>query len=177
MGGDPAFDDYESGLPMRDETEAERLDRNWNSLLQELRVLQTGVQLLTGLLLTLPFQPRFGILDHPMRVVYLIAVGCSVASTVLLVAPVGMHRLLFRRHRLDRLVSAAHRCVYGGLSLLGAALAGVTVIVFDAVAGRPAALVAGAVAVVAFAVFWVAVPLALRIGHPPPPGASVSKGR
>ena len=66
----------------RHQTETERLDRNWSSLLQELRVVQTGVQLLTGLLLTLPFQPRFDVLDDGMRVVYLITVGCSVACTV-----------------------------------------------------------------------------------------------
>ena len=92
----------------RDETEAERLDRNWSSLLQELRVAQTGVQLLTGFLLTLPFQQRFTELDGTMRTMYLITVACSIGSTVLLVAPVGMHRVLFRRHRLDAIVSASH---------------------------------------------------------------------
>ena len=84
----------------RSETETERLDRNWASLLQELRVVQTGVQLLTGFLLTLPFQQRFGALNLTMRVTYLATVACSVSSTMLLVAPVGMHRLLFRRHQL-----------------------------------------------------------------------------
>ena len=62
----------------RSETETERLDRNWASLLQELRVAQTGVQLLTGFLLTLPFQQRFDLLDDDMRVVYLVTVGCSI---------------------------------------------------------------------------------------------------
>ena len=151
--------------PERDETQAERLDRNWNNLLQELRVVQTGVQLLTGLLLTLPFQPRFDILDHSMRMVYLSTVGCSVISTVLLVAPVGMHRLLFRRHRLDRLVAAAHLCAYGGLTLLGAAMVGVTVIVFDAVVGRDVAVIAGLLALIAFAVFWLVLPLGMRLVH------------
>ena len=59
----------------RDETEAQRLDRNWSSLLQELRVAQTGVQLLTGFLLTLPFQQRFTQLDGVMRTVYLVTVA------------------------------------------------------------------------------------------------------
>ncbi len=63
----------------RSETETQRLDRNWLSLLQELRVVQTGVQLLTGFLLTLPFQQRFDVLDTTMRVVYLITVGCRSA--------------------------------------------------------------------------------------------------
>src|SRR6516165_4832365 len=140
MDVDHPHDDQQWDQRKRGETEAERLDRNWNSLLQELRVVQTGVQLLTGFLLTLPFQQRFDILSEPMRVVYLATVGCSVGATVLLIAPVGIHRLLFRRHRLQVLVSAAHRCAYAGLALLGAALTGMIVIVFAAVSGRNAGL-------------------------------------
>lgn len=146
----------------RGETEIERLDRNWASLLQELRVVQTGVQLLTGFLLTLPFQSRFDVMSQPIRAVYLVTVGCSVAATVFLIAPVGMHRLLFRRHRLSVLVAAAHRCAYGGLLLLGLALTGVTVIIFDAVAGVAAGVIAGACALALFAVSWLLVPLLLR---------------
>src|ERR1700730_12574350 len=103
----------------RSETEAQRLDRNWLSLLQELRVVQTGVQLLTGFLLTLPFQARFDGLNATMRVIYLATVGCSIAATVLLEAPVAMHRLLFRRHRIQFVVAAAHRLAYSGLLLMG----------------------------------------------------------
>jgi hypothetical protein len=146
----------------RGETEMERLDRNWTSLLQELRVVQTGVQLLTGFLLTLPFQQRFNVLSEPMRVVYLATVGCSVGATVLLIAPVGIHRLLFRRHRLQVLVSAAHRCAYAGLALLGAALTGVAIIIFAAVAGHNAGYIAGASALALFAFFWWVLPLLLR---------------
>jgi hypothetical protein len=146
----------------RDETEVQRLDRNWNSLLQELRVVQTGVQLLTGFLLTLPFQQRFDVLGDRMRVVYLATVGCSVAATVLLIAPVAMHRLLFRRHRLQVLVSAAHRCAQAGLLLLGAALTGMTGVIFAAVSGHKAAFAAGACALALFTLFWLVVPLLLR---------------
>src|ERR1700748_742995 len=109
------------------ETEVQRLDRNWLSLLQELRVTQTGVQLLTGFLLTLPFQPRFAQLDGTMHIVYLMTFACSIGATVRLVAPVGMHRVLFRRHRLDVIVSISHGCAIAGLILLGVALAGVAV--------------------------------------------------
>ncbi|MCV7259182.1 DUF6328 family protein [Mycobacterium shimoidei] len=151
----------------RSETEIERLDRNWGSLLQELRVVQTGVQLLTGFLLTLPFQQRFSELNDTMRAVYLATVACSISSTILLVAPVAMHRLLFRRHRLKVLVSAAHRFAYIGLLLLGLALVGVTVVVFDAVAGHVAGVVAGGCASVAFVGLWVVLPLGMRaIGAP-----------
>jgi hypothetical protein len=146
----------------RDETEAQRLDRNWSSLLQELRVAQTGVQLLTGFLLTLPFQQRFAQLDGVMRTVYLVTVACSIGATVLLVAPVSMHRLLFRRHRLKTLVSAAHTYAMVGLLLLGVALAGVAVVIFDTVIGRTGAWVAGGCTLVALAAFWYAMPLVGR---------------
>lgn len=154
----------------RSETETQRLDRNWLSLLQELRVVQTGVQLLTGFLLTLPFQPRFDNLNSAMRIVYLATVGSSVAATVLLEAPVGMHRLLFRRHRTQFLVSAAHRFAYAGLLLMGLALTGVTIIIFGAVAGHTAGVIAGACAIVAQLCFWVLLPLWVR-GEAVPPGS------
>jgi hypothetical protein len=151
----------------RSETEVQRLDRNWLSLLQELRVVQTGVQLLTGFLLTLPFQPRFDSLDTAMRAIYLTTVGCSVGATVLLEAPVALHRLLFRRHRTQFLVSAAHRFAYVGLLLMGLALTGVTVIIFGAVAGPTAGLVAGGCAIVGQLVFWVILPIWERRSAPP----------
>lgn len=143
----------------RDETEAQRLDRNWYSLLQELRVAQTGVQLLTGFLLTLPFQQRFIQLDGVMRTVYLVTVACSIGATVLLIAPVSMHRLLFRQHRLNTLVSAAHTFAMVGLILLGVALAGVAVVIFDTVIGRTEAWVAGGCTLLALAAFWYLMPL------------------
>lgn len=147
---------------VRSETEEERLDRNWNNLLQELRVTQTGVQLLTGFLLTLPFQSRFADLGVGMRTAYLLTVVCSLAATMLLVAPVAMHRLLFRRHRLNTVVSVSHRCAYAGLLLLGAALVGVAVVVFGSVLGGGAAVIAGVVTALTMTAAWVAFPLRLR---------------
>jgi hypothetical protein len=151
----------------RSETEVQRLDRNWLSLLQELRVVQTGVQLLTGFLLTLPFQQRFETLNTTMRVVYLATVGCSVGATILLEAPVAMHRLLFRRHRIESVVTTAHRFAYAGLLLMGIALTGVTVVIFGAVAGPTAGAIAGSCAVIAGIGFWVVLPIRER--HEPPP--------
>jgi hypothetical protein len=142
----------------RDETEAQRLDRNWSSLLQELRVAQTGVQLLTGFLLTLPFQQRFTQLDDVMRTIYLVTVACSIGATVLLVAPVSMHRLLFRQHRLKTLVARAHSYAMVGLVLLAVALAGVAVVIFDTVAGRTEGWVAGGCTLLALATFWYVLP-------------------
>src|ERR1700744_5450876 len=138
----------------RSETEAQRLDRHCLTLLQELRVVQTGVQLLTGFLLTLPFQARFDWLSTTMRVIFLATVGCSVAATGWLESPVAIHRLLFRRHRTQFLVSAADRFAYSGLLLMGLALTGVAVIIFGAVAGAVTGALAGACAFVAQLFFW-----------------------
>ena len=151
------------GTPDRDETETERLDRNWASLLQELRVAQTGVTLLTGFLLTLPFQQRFTELDSVMRTVYLVTVACSIGSTVLLVAPVGMHRLLFRRHRLEppwyplRMAMQSPDCCSWVFALVG-----VSTVIFDVVVGRPAAWIAGGCTLAALACFWFLLPLRER---------------
>lgn len=153
--------------PQRDETETQRLDRNWSSLLQELRVAQTGVQVLTGFLLTLPFQQRFAALDTGARLVYLATVACSIGATVLLVAPVSMHRILFRRHRLDVLVSASHRYALGGLVLLGLALTGVAAVIFDAAVGPGAAWLAALLTLLALASIWFGLPVRERTHRSP----------
>src|SRR5665648_414537 len=65
----------------RSETPAERLDRNWNEILQELRVTQTGIQILTGFLLTVPFQQRFAELTDDQRRIYLTLVVLAAVTT------------------------------------------------------------------------------------------------
>ena len=73
-----------------------------------------------------------------------------------------MHRVLFRRHRLDAIVSISHGCAIAGLVLLGVALTGVAVVIFDTVMGRTGAWVAGGCTLAAFVVLWFLVPLPLR---------------
>ena len=97
------------------ETEAEKLDRNWNELLQELRVSQTGVQVLTGFLLTLPLQPTFAELSTLERNLYVAAISLSILATGMLVAPVAMHRVLFRKRRKETLVEAGNWVAKVGL--------------------------------------------------------------
>jgi hypothetical protein len=93
----------------RAETPMQRLDRNWADLLQELWVVQTGVQLLTGFLLTLPFQARFAQLSGYEQAIYLITVALAVAATGFLIAPVSLHRKLFRQHAQELMVTVSHR--------------------------------------------------------------------
>lgn len=145
----------------RHETPTERLDRNWSELLQELRVTQTGVQILTGFLLTLPFQQRFADLDRYQRVVYLVAVVLAVCATALLVAPVASHRIFFQQHEKAVLVLSSNVLAKVGLSALAAALATVLLLVFDVVVGRGAGIVVAFVAVVVLAFLWLALPIYL----------------
>ncbi|GAB0104273.1 DUF6328 family protein [Nocardia sp. JMUB6875] len=149
----------------RTETKDEQLDRNWNFLIQELRVVQTGVQLLTGFLLTLPFQNRFTTLSPSMRWLYLGTVAASIGATVCLIAPVAAHRMLFRRHRIAKVVIAAHRYAFAGLGLLGLALTGVAILIFDTVAGGIAAAVVGVSAACLFLWVWLLHPWRQRRGQ------------
>ncbi|QYB04767.1 hypothetical protein I1A62_10080 [Rhodococcus sp. USK10] len=149
-GNDEQARDNEWNYRARHETETQRLDRNWAALLQELRVVQTGVQLLTGFLLTLPFQQRFeDLTDFEVRV-YLVTVALSVLSTMLLVAPVGIHRMLFRQHALPTLVSTAHKLTACGITTFGAALVGVVLLIFSFVISPRVGLVAAAIAAAIF---------------------------
>lgn len=142
----------------RNETFTERMDRNWNELLQELRVTQTGAQILTGFLLTVPFQSRFGDLDDYQRTTYLVLVVMAALATVLFVAPVSLHRLLFRRRLKPQLVDAGHWFARAGLVALALTLAGVTMLLFDVVLSRTAGHVVGGALLAVIAVAWLVLP-------------------
>lgn len=157
VAGDSQWDAQE-----RDETPLERLDRNWGDLLQELRVVQTGVQLLTGFLLTLPFQSRFAQLHAFQQNIYLTTVACAVAATGFLIAPVLVHRVLFRRHARAAMVAAAHWFAVIGTTLLGCAVIGVVLLLFDVLRGRTIGITAAGLAALLLVVLWIAVPLTMR---------------
>lgn len=153
-----------SGQPERleDETEDQRLTRNLNELLQELRVTQTGVQILTGFLLTLPFTTRFPDLDGLQRTAYLTVLTGSVVTTGLIIAPVAFHRLLFRHGERPWIVMAANYSARAGLVALAMTMSGVLWLVFDVVTNRSLAAVAGSVSLGFFAVLWAAVPSVVK---------------
>jgi hypothetical protein len=81
----------------RDESTEERLDRNWDELLQELRVVQTGIQLLSGFLLTLPFTQVFDGLDDAQKWLYLglVLLGGIAVIAAVAVLIVGTSVLIF----------------------------------------------------------------------------------
>ncbi len=151
--------------PERNETPTERLDRNWEDLLQELRVVQTGVQLLTVFLLTLPFQDRFTDIGDFQRDAYLVTVGCAIGATGFLIAPVSLHRLVFRQHLRRQMVNVAHYFALIGLALLACSVVGVVLLTFSLVAGDIAGAIAAGVAAGLLVVLWLLMPLWLR-EHP-----------
>ncbi|HEU0288023.1 MAG TPA: DUF6328 family protein [Nocardioidaceae bacterium] len=144
---------------MATESEHERVNRNWNELLQELRVTQTGVQILTAFLLTLPFQQRFTELSDLQRDVYLVSVGFAAIATALIIAPVSLHRLVFRRREKPWLVRTAHNLAQLGLVCLALAIVGALWLVFDFVAGTAAALVVLVATIIVYGVLWWGAPI------------------
>ena len=107
----------------RNETREEQLDRNWMELIQELRVLQTGVQILAGFLLTLPFQQRFETLDDFQVTLYLVNVAFAALTTAFILLPVSVHRRLFRKRLKATLVASADNITKIALGyFIGAAL-------------------------------------------------------
>ncbi|WP_287930123.1 DUF6328 family protein [Arthrobacter sp.] len=128
----------------RHETRNEKRDRNWDDLLQELRVMQTGTQIIAGFLLTLPFQQRFTRLPAPAVGWYLVLVAVAAAATALMLVPVAVHRELFGLQIKERLVAAGHHIVRIVLWLVGVLVAGTTGLIFYVVLGPwQAAFVAG----------------------------------
>ena len=124
--------------------------------------MQTGVQILTGFLLTLPFQSRFTDLDDYQRTVYLVLVVISVVATALIVAPVSVHRSLFRQQMKRHIVTLADRLTRIALAVLALVMTGATLLVFDVVVGRTEGIVAGSVVLVTLAIMWVTLPEVLR---------------
>ncbi len=144
------------------------LTRNWNELLQEIRVLETGVQILTGFLLTVPFSQRFGSLTDFQRDLYLVVLAGSVATTGLVVAPVAFHRALFRHQARHWLVEAANQCARAGLVMTALTISGVLLLVFDIVVGTTAGIAAFVVGIGFFALFWGGSPLLSNRWHREP---------
>ncbi|MDX2845039.1 DUF6328 family protein, partial [Streptomyces ipomoeae] len=122
----------------RNETPLERADRNFAELLQELRVTQTGVQILFAFLLTLAFTPRFADIDSVQRATYVITLLFAVIAAALLTAPAALHRSLFQQNAKPTIVRVSSRLASTGLWVLMPALAGSVLLVVDVTLGRAA---------------------------------------
>ena len=140
------------------EDEKHRWDRNFGDLLQELRVAQTGIQILFAFLLTLPFSSGFPRTTSLQKDIYVVALLSAAASTALIISPVAFHRALFRQGRKPELVRYAHRMATGALSFLLISMVTSVFLIVDFLLSRPMAVLLGAATAVFFLVFWAGIP-------------------
>ncbi|MFD8418580.1 DUF6328 family protein [Streptomyces sp. NPDC059466] len=149
----------------REETEEERADRKWGDLLQEIRVAQTGVQILFGFLLTVVFTPRYTQLEQVDRTIYIVTVVLGASATGALIGPVSLHRIVAGRRVKERAVVWASRMTLAGLVLLLATMTASLLLILRVAThdGYVPWIVTGIVAW--YLVCWFAVPLWVRNRH------------
>jgi hypothetical protein len=150
------------GSPRRDETDLERLDRNLEELLGELRVALPGVQVLFAFLLVVPFNQRFASVSHFDRILYGVTLVCAALASTFLISPTVHHRLLFRRGDREHLVRIANRHAIIGLALLAMAMTGAIVLVTDFLYKPATTIAASGIVAVGFIVLWCVLPLMRR---------------
>lgn len=114
-----------------DEDEGERLDRELIELLNELRVVMPGVQVMFGFLLTVPFQQGFHDISPFQRDVYFITLLLTAAAAAFLMGPSAFHRLTFREGHKPYLVRLGTRQTIVGMALLALAMNGVLLLLTD----------------------------------------------
>ena len=146
----------------RNETHLERCDRNLAELLQEVRVVQTGVQVLFAFLLTAPLAPRFPELSQFQELTYFTTLLAAGGAAILLIAPTAHHRILFRLGDKEHLVRVANRFTIAGLAAVGMSMVGAMLFVTGVLFGQTAALAAGVLSAVGAVTLWGVLPVARR---------------
>ncbi|MGW4075793.1 DUF6328 family protein [Streptomyces asiaticus] len=146
----------------RRETPLERADRNFAELLQELRVTQTGVQILFAFLLTLAFAPRFPTLDTVQRVTYVTTLLLAMLAAAIFTAPAALHRALFQQHAKPVIVRVSSRLAKIGMWVLMLAFTGSVLLVVDVSLGRVAGVAAGAGTLLVCVGLWRILPWVVR---------------
>jgi uncharacterized membrane protein len=147
------------------ESEMERLNRNFDELLQELRVSQAGTQILFAFLLGVGFTTPFRQADSFVYGVYSVTLLLSAVATALFIAPVALHRTLFHLGRKGSLVQISSRLALAGLYLLLLALTGAVLLALDDPLGRPTAIALAAGVFLVLIGFWVVLPARIRAQH------------
>ncbi|WP_219414296.1 DUF6328 family protein [Pseudonocardia nigra] len=145
----------------RGEGPLQRADRNMVELLQELRVAQTGVQILFAFLLSLSFTQRFIEITATQKWIYVVTLLLSIVTTGLLVAPAAAHRMTFRRGVKAETVTLGHRLFTAGLGTLALTLTGAVLLVLDVVMGRVFAVASAVTAAAVLFGLWFLMPVPL----------------
>lgn len=145
------------------ESDKERLDRELIELLNELRVVLTGVQVMFAFLLALPFTDRFQDLVPTQRLMFTVAFTATATASVLLMAPTAYHRIRFRQQDKERMLRWANRFAIAGVGLLAIAIGTIVLLVIDVLYKIPTAGVAAGAVMALIAWTWFALPLYRRL--------------
>ena len=145
-----------------EEDAGERLDRHWNELLQELRLAQTGTQILFAFLLSIAFQAKFQDADTFTHDVYAGTLVASALAVGLFLAPVSFHRVVYQHKLRDKMLPIAGKMASAGLVFLVVAMAGGVLLALDVVLSRAVAIIVTAIVAVWFTVFWYVIPAWVR---------------
>jgi hypothetical protein len=143
----------------RNESEKERLDRNLQELLGELRVALPGVQVLFAFLLVVPFNQRFADITTFQQTTYFVTLLLATAASVCLIAPTAHHRIEFRQQDKERIVFGATKLSVVGLTLLALAMTGAVLLITDFLYGSTTVAITTAGVVLLFAALWYAIPI------------------
>jgi hypothetical protein len=149
--------------PSADEDEKERRDRELIELLNELRVVLPGVQVLFAFLLTVPFSNGYSKMTDLQRDVYFVTFLSTTIATILLIAPSTYHRIMFRKGDKERLLYTSNRMAIGGTAFLAVAIATAVFVITDVLFGGGAAALVAALAALALAAIWYVLPLWRRL--------------
>lgn len=154
------------------ESADDRHNRQLVELLNELRVVLPGVQMLFGFLLAVPFTQRFSTVSNLQSNLYYGTFLAAAAASVFLIAPASFHRIVWRHGRKRNLLHVSNKLAIIGTAFLAVAIAGsvglVTSLLFgNAWAAGAAAFVAGLIAVV-----WFMLPFVSRLLGAPPAARS-----
>ncbi len=144
------------------EDSQERTSRELIELLQELRIVIPGVQVLFAFLLTVPFSQGFTKLTTVQTDVFFATLLCTAAATVLLIAPSAHHRLLWRQGVREQRLKIGNALTILGLAFLVPAMVGVMYVITDLIFGLTAALMVTVVMVLLFVSLWFVLPLPYR---------------
>ena len=159
---------------MSEESRHERLNRELMELLQELRVVIPGVQVLLAFLLTAPFQQRFAELPGSMRNAFFASIVCATLATAFLIAPSAHHRLRWRAGEKDRLVRVGNQMAIIGTVFLAAAIVLALYVITDVLFTTNLAVLTAIAALVVFGGLWYVLPM---LGRQPQESRGASSRR
>ncbi|HEY9618235.1 MAG TPA: DUF6328 family protein [Microcoleaceae cyanobacterium] len=139
-------------------------EQSLNEMLQELRVLQQGSQILAGFLVLLPFSEGFAKIAAVEKWVYILAFITSIISLICFSAPAAQHRLARPLKHRVKFKRRSTRIIVAGTAALSITLISTTHLVLNEVVGSQWSHIGTAVIGLFIGIIWWLIP-SLKRGH------------